>query len=300
MPKTVTGRIIKSLGGFYYVESAGLVYECRGRGSLRSRGLTPTVGDECAVTVWENGLCSVDDISPRKNILARPAIANLDRLFVVVSSTSPRPNLLTIDRLIAACEWNDIEPSLIMTKLDLGDLSSMAQIYSSSGFKVWMIDYRDDSSLESLKEDMKGHISAFAGNSGVGKSTLLNALCPSLSQQTGETSRKLGRGRHTTRSVELFDLPFGGKIADTPGFSSFDNGLGANIPEDQIQFCFREFSDYLGKCKFSSCAHTVETGCAVLAAMESGVINPSRHKSYLTMRAEMKDEKTKSTKKEDG
>lgn len=272
---------MQSIGGFYYVAAEDKVFECRGRGALRSKGITPTVGDRCKITVPEGSsdknLSVVDEILPRRNVLVRPAVANLDKLFIVVSSCKPRPNPLIIDRLIAAAEYDDIEPVLVLTKLDLGDLSSLEAIYKSAGFRVITADYDKPESLREVRDEMRGALSAFAGNSGVGKSTLLNAICPQLSQETGETSEKLGRGKHTTRSVQLFCIEKDTYIADTPGFSSFDGDLGMRIPAGKLEMCFREFSPYLGKCKFVSCAHIKDQGCAVLEAVEKGIENETEN-----------------------
>ncbi len=276
----LNGLILKSTGGFYYVEASGSIYECRARGILRKKEITPLVGDRCVISVPENGLPMVDDIHERKNSLIRPAVANIDKLFIVVSSCQPAPNLLITDRLIAAAEYADIEPIIVLTKQDLSECKNVKEIYSGAGFKVINIRYDETEGIEQVKAELKDCISAFAGNSGVGKSTLLNAIEPDLGLATSHISEKLGRGRHTTRTVELFSLSCGGRIADTPGFSSFDGKLGFVIEKDQLQFCFREFSDHIGNCLFTSCAHTCEKGCAVIDAVKSGNISRSRHDSY--------------------
>lgn len=292
-----SGLIMQSIGGFYYVkeEISDRIYECRGRGILRAKGITPTVGDRCKIAVPNDlsgtNLSTVNEILSRKNILVRPAVANLDKLFVVISSCKPRPNLLVTDRLIAAAEYDDIEPVLVLTKLDLGDISEIESIYKSSGFKVLVADYDNPDGLPAVRDEMRGCLSAFAGNSGVGKSTLLNALCPQLSQETSETSEKLGRGRHTTRSVQLFCIDTDTYIADTPGFSSFDGELGVRIPADKLELCYREFGSCLGMCKFVSCAHIKDKGCAVLEALERGEIQRSRHESYAVMHEESRQKK---------
>lgn len=279
----IDGIIVKGIGGFYYVEAADRVYECKARGVFRLRDLVPTVGDRCTVELGEDGSAVIADIAPRRNILVRPPVANLDKLFVVVSSQSPAPNTLVIDRVIAAAEYADIEPIVIITKTDLSPCDDIREIYSGAGFKVIPVSYADGAGLEEIRTELTGAVSAFAGNSGVGKSTLLNAIEPTLSRKTAQISNKLGRGRHTTREVELFSLPFGGRIADTPGFSSFDGELGAPIEKDQLQFCFREFSEYLNTCRFTSCAHLREKGCSVVEALGQGRIAKSRHESYVTM-----------------
>lgn len=298
------GIILKGIGGFYYVEAEGTLYECRGRGALRGRGgkaaaggITPLAGDRCVISVYANGLASLDRILERRNCLMRPPVANLDYLFIVVSACEPQPNALTVDRFISLAEHKGIEPILVLTKLDkarVGGFEAIAafgDIYRQAGFTVIEADYADESAafLDEIRALMKDKISAFAGNTGVGKSTLLNALCPELNRETGETSRKLGRGRHTTRETELFSLDFGGRIADTPGFSSFDSEFSEFVYKEDLPDTFREFAEYVGQCKFTGCSHTCEKGCAVLEAVQQGKISPTRHADYVTLYNEVKD-----------
>jgi len=288
--KTVEGIIIKGIGGFYYVETAEKIYECRARGIFRKNGITPLAGDRVIISVPESSIPMVDEIKGRINSLVRPPVANLSRLFIVVSVCSPAPSTLIIDRLIAFAENKNIEPIIVITKNDLGSSDEIFNIYSKSGFKTILIDYKNNSGVNEVKELLKDGINAFVGNSGVGKSTLLNAICPELNVKTADISEKLGRGRHTTREVELFDLPFGnGKIADTPGFSSLDFDNADVVYKEDLPYCFREFRDYLGNCKFTSCTHTVEKGCAVLEAVDSGEIQKSRHESYVSIYNDVKD-----------
>lgn len=286
---SIHGIIMKGIGGFYYVDAGETVYECKARGVFRKRGQTPLVGDRVVISVPENGYALIDEIEERKNSLVRPPLANLDKLFLVVSSCSPSPNALVIDRLIAHAEKKNIEPIVVLTKNDICDCHGFGSIYEKAGFATVYTDYSDLSSLEPIKDLMKDHVSAFAGNSGVGKSTLINAIMPELQLKTGEISEKLGRGRHTTRQAELFKLPFGGMIADTPGFSALDIEKGEVIHKEELADCFREFSDHIGNCRFTSCAHTVEKGCAVLEALDNNEISKSRHDSYVTMYNEVKD-----------
>lgn len=295
------GIIIKGIGGFYYVEADGQVYECRGRGTLRGRGgkaasagITPLAGDRCVISVYENGLASLDRILERRNFLMRPPVANLDNLFIVVSACEPQPNALTVDRFVSLAEHKGIEPVLVLTKLDKASDEGFGDIYRKAGFTVIDADYGGNEQerqafLDAIREIMRDKISAFAGNTGVGKSTLLNALCPALERETGETSRKLGRGRHTTRETELFTLDFGGRIADTPGFSSFDSEFSEIVYKEDLPDTFREFAQYVGQCRFTGCSHTCEKGCEVLAAVERGEIAPSRHADYVTLYNEVKD-----------
>lgn len=297
MSSKLNGTIVKGIGGFYYVEAAGRIYECKARGVFRLHELVPTVGDHCEITVNDDGYALIESISERRNIFVRPAVANLDKLFVVVSARDPSPNTLVIDRVVAAAEYSDVEPIIVLTKTDLAPADEIREVYQKAGIKVITVNYQTGEGIQLVRDELTRCTSAFAGNSGVGKSTLLNAVDPTLRQKTADISRKLGRGRHTTREVELFRLPFGGMIADTPGFSSFDGEVGAVIEKDQLQYCFREFEPYLGECRFVSCAHLCEKGCAVLAGLKAGCIAKSRHESYLAMYEEAKNIKPWENKK---
>ena len=293
--RQLRGRILKGIGGFYYVEADGQMIECRGRGVLRGKGgrserVTPLAGDRCEITVHPDGLASLDRVLERRNFLLRPPLANLDNLFIVISMCDPSPNCLTADRLISLAEYKGIQPVIVLTKLDRAEENGFGDIYRRAGFTVIAADYSGDGTfLDDIRAVMKDKISAFAGNTGVGKSTLLNALCPSLHRETGETSKKLGRGRHTTRETELFPLDFGGKIADTPGFSSFDGEFAEVVYKEDLPDTFREFAEYEGQCRFTGCSHTCEKGCAVLEAVRQGNIAPSRHDSYVALYNEVKD-----------
>ena len=282
------GTIIKGIGGFYYVEVAGDIYECKARGVFRKNKISPLPGDRVKLTVNNGAENTVDDILPRRNVLVRPPIANIDRLFVVTSVCEPKPNTLVIDKLIAIAEKNNIEPILVITKNDLGDSAELENIYRTAGFETVVTSAETGEGAEKIKELIEGHISAFAGNTGVGKSSLLNSIDSSLSLQTGEISDKLGRGRHTTRHIELFKI-CGGYIADTPGFSSLDFQNADKILKDELPFCFREFEEYLGTCKFSTCSHTSDKGCKIIEAVSEGKIHHSRHENYVAMYNEVKD-----------
>jgi len=277
------GRILKATGGFYYVLSDAVLYECRARGLFRKNGVSPLVGDwvEIEETGEEKGY--VTRILDRKNSLIRPPLANLDQLFLVVSVADPQPNLLVLDKLIAIAEHKKIEPFLIVTKTDLGEWETLAALYEKAGFQVFCTGLDQDSDLAMLRRSMEGKISAFCGNSGVGKSSLLNRIDSRLDLSTAQISQKLGRGRHTTRHVQLYPVSGGGYIADTPGFSSMDLERYEVILKEQLQYCFREFGPHLNQCRFTGCSHTKEKGCAVLAAMKEGEIASSRHDSYCTL-----------------
>lgn len=286
-----TGKLIKGIGGFYYVKCDGEVYECKARGNFRKQKISPLVGDNVEFNVFENSENAIENILPRKNELIRPPLANLDTLFIVSSLTDPKVNTEIIDNLIAICEYKQIEPVIVFTKTDLDDSGEYYKnIYTNAGFKVILCDNNTGSGSQEIKELLKGKSSAFTGNTGVGKSSLLNNIFPNLKLKTGETSKKLGRGKHTTRQCELFDTD-GGYVADTPGFSSLDFQKCERILKVDLPYCFREFVEYLPYCKFSTCSHTSDKGCAVLKAVEDGKISESRHNSYVSMYEEVKNYK---------
>lgn len=284
--QNVRGRIIKSLGGFYYVadsEQKENIIECRARGAFRQQNVKPCVGDWAQVELTLQGKGYVVEIEERKNSLVRPPLANLDQLVLVVSIADPAPNAFVLDKLIAIAEYQEIEPIIVITKCDLADPEEFAQIYRKAGFTVLETKSLQHEGIESVMEILKDKTSAFCGNSGAGKSTLLNAIDPRLSLDTGDISQKLGRGRHTTRHVELYELPSGGFVADTPGFSAVDLEKFQIILKDELAGCFREMRQYEGKCRFRGCSHTKEAGCAVLEAVKNGEISQSRHQSYLNL-----------------
>ena len=279
---------MKSVGGFYYVRCDGEMYECKARGSFRKRGSSPVAGDRVRITVPDDGFCALEEILPRKNKLKRPALANIDILVIVCSTVDPQPNFAVIDKMTAAAVNNDMQPVIVVSKNDIKNGDEVAAVYRGSGIEVFQVSPESRDEADALLELLRGKVSAFTGNSGVGKSTLLNMLFPHLELATGEISEKLGRGRHTTRVVELFEEN-GCIVADTPGFSTVDLQRYELIDRERLQYCFPEFEEYLGQCQFTSCAHTCEKGCAILAAVEEGKIHPSRHKSYVAMYNEVKD-----------
>lgn len=283
-----TGIIMKITGGFYYVEAADSVYECKARGVFRKRGMTPLVGDVVDITVPDDGYCSIDKIHERRNSLVRPALANLDNLMIISSVKEPDVNLYLIDKMTAAAVNKEITPIVVFSKSDLAQTDDLVDIYRKVNILAFSFSSVDNQGLDEIKAVLKDKVTAFCGNSGVGKSTLLNALFPELSLQTGEISDKLGRGRHTTRTVELFKK-HGGYIADTPGFSTVDIERFELIRKDELKFAFPEFDEYFGTCQFNSCNHVCEKGCRVLKAVEEGIIPRSRHDSYVRMYNEVKD-----------
>ncbi|GAA6395963.1 ribosome small subunit-dependent GTPase A [Solibaculum mannosilyticum] len=289
--KQLSGIIQKGIGGFYYVEAADAVYECRARGIFRKEKITPVAGDYVRITVQEGSLTdgSVDEILPRKNVLKRPPVANVDQLFVVASLVDPLPNTLLMDKLIGIAERHHIDPVVLVNKCDLEDAGPLCQIYQTAGIPAIAVSARTGEGIDRVREMLSGKLNVFTGNSGVGKSSILNQLFPRLELPTGDISRKLGRGRHTTRQVELFPLEGGGYLADTPGFSSVDLEKCEVILKDQLPDCFREFGPYLGACQFTSCAHIGEKGCRVKQAVDEGKIHPSRYENYVELYHQVKN-----------
>ena len=285
----MNGYVVKGIGGFYYVNTGAEVLECKAKGIFRKRRISPVAGDNVTLET-ENGGIVIAQIAERKNVFIRPPIANLDVLFLVASTTQPVPSTLVLDKLSAIAVDKGVQPVIICTKGDLAETEFLEKAYEKSTIPFIRVDYETGAGLEEIKGWIKGRLCAFCGNSGVGKSTLLNALAPQLGQQTGEISQKLGRGRHTTREVTIFEA-FGGRIADTPGFASLDTGRACYIPKENLELAFPEFRPYLGKCRFTGCAHRSETGCAVLAALEKGEISKTRYDSYAMMYDEVKDVK---------
>lgn len=282
------GIILKGIGGFYYVEAAGEVYECKARGLFRKTGIKPLAGDRVEISVNDRAENTIERIHERSGEFVRPPVANVDRLFIVASVCEPKPVLLVIDRLTAIAVNKGVEPIVLFTKCDLGSSEEYVEIYRKAGILSFAVCAETGEGVERVRRELSGHISAFCGNTGVGKSTLLNAVDPSLSLKTGEISDKLGRGRHTTRQSELFKVE-GGYVADTPGFSSFDLEETELITKDDLPFAFPEFEPYIGKCKFSTCLHVKDKGCGIIEAVERGDIPKSRHESYCAMMEQAKN-----------
>ncbi|MCH5192507.1 MAG: ribosome small subunit-dependent GTPase A [Oscillospiraceae bacterium] len=277
------GILLKAVGGLYYAETPSGIYECKARGIFRKQDISPCAGDRVVLSDISGETAVVDKILPRKNSLIRPPLANLDYIVFVISTCEPSPNLTLLDKFLAIAEFKGIGSIIAVTKLDLQKDASLRDIYKNSGAEFLEIDYENPASYMKLYDMLSGKVSAFTGNTGVGKSTLLNHIDESLEIKTGEISKKLGRGRHTTRNVELYKLANGGYIADTPGFSTFETRKYDIIMKEQLADCFPEFREYNGECRFPDCAHIKEKGCAVLEAVESGDIPRSRHISYTEM-----------------
>ena len=284
------GIILKGIGGFYYVETDEGVFECKAKGKFRSKKISPVAGDRVSVTVINDKDNTIDEIFYRKNCLKRPPVANIDKLIIVVSSVRPKPNTLIIDKMTVLAEKNNIEPVIVITKTDLHFDEELVNIYRSAGYRVYTFSTCDRSELDSIKNELKGCISAFTGNSGVGKSTLINALNGELNLETGEISDKLGRGRHTTRQAEIFHVAEG-LVIDTAGFSSIDFTADNLIFADELQHFFREFGEVIGECRFTGCNHLGDKGCRVCELVENGTISKSRYESYISMFNETKDYK---------
>ncbi|MBE6915432.1 MAG: ribosome small subunit-dependent GTPase A [Ruminococcaceae bacterium] len=290
--EVVKGRIIKGIGGFYYVDSGDRVYECRARGKFRKLGLKPCVGDWCEVQVVDETHGYLQELLPRKNELIRPHVCNLDALVIVVSQAPPVTDLFLIDRVSAIAVHYGMEVIICINKCDLSSGEDLAQLYESVGFRVVCVSGKTGEGVDLLKEAIAGKLSAFTGNSGVGKSTVINAISPALNLETGDINEKIGRGRHTTRHSELFRISHNTWIADTPGFSAFDTERMELITPEDLKHGFPEMERFEGMCAYQDCAHVKDRGCAVLQAVENGEIAKSRHDSYVKLYQSMKEIKS--------
>ncbi|MBQ9492548.1 MAG: ribosome small subunit-dependent GTPase A [Oscillibacter sp.] len=283
-----TGRIRKALSGFYYVESDGGTLTCRARGKFRKDGISPLVGDFVEVRELGPGEGFIERVLPRRNAFRRPAVANIDQMVVIASAAPPVTDPFLIDRMLSVAVFKDCQTLLLLNKCDLDPANALYALYRASGVETLRLSAATGEGLDALRTLLQGKLSAFTGNSGVGKSSILNALDPAFQLKTGDISNALGRGRHTTRHIEIYRLPSGGEAVDTPGFSSFETEelnleLKARLPET-----FPEFAPYLSDCRFIGCSHTKEKGCAVLDAVRRGDIQRSRHNSYVRLYEELK------------
>lgn len=281
--------ILKGIGGFYYVRTDTGIVECKARGRFRKSSEKPAIGDHVTIEVQEDGTGYMMSIQPRKNKLMRPAVSNIDQLVVVCSAAPPVTETLLIDKVTAIAEFKEMDTIIAINKCDLNRGDRLYDIYTQAGFSVFRVSAETGEGIDALQEQLRGRVSAFAGNSGVGKSSLLNAIDPRFQMKTGSISSKTERGRHTTRHVELVELSVGGYIADTPGFSAFDTERMDLILKDDLQYAFREFEPYLNQCQFTGCAHVKEKGCAIRAAVEAGKIPKERHESYCQLYESVKD-----------
>ncbi len=272
---------MRSLSGFYDVQTPQGLVNCRGRGSLR-RGAIPLTGDMVEITL-EGKRGMVERILPRRNQFLRPAVANIDLLVIFAANVNPVTEPFLIDRVAAIAGDKDVQVVLCVNKCDLDPAADLMRIYSRAGFPVIAASAQTGQGVAQLRELIRGKLAAFTGNSGVGKSSMLNALCPELALPVGEVSEKLGRGRHTTRHVELYDLGDDTYVADTPGFSSFDTDQMEVLLKENLQYAFPDFAPYLGKCQFHDCTHRREPGCCLHQAVDSGEVEPTRYDSYLRL-----------------
>lgn len=284
------GIIFKALSGFYYVDCGGETVTCRARGKFRHENIKPLVGDRVTLTPQGDGTGTVDAILPRKNEFQRPAVANIDLLVIIASGAIPVTDPFLIDRVTAVAGRRNCPCAICFNKWDLEQPQDLFETYRSAGFPTLRVSAETGEGIEELSQLIAGKVCAFTGNSGVGKSSILNALDPEGRRPVGEVSEKLGRGRHTTRHVELFRLANGAVVADTPGFSSFEEEGGwGSCPPEELQYAFQEFEPYLDRCRFVGCAHVKEKDCAVLEALAEGKIAPSRHASYVRLYEEAKE-----------
>ena len=282
MTEKRTGRIVRSISGFYDVQTPKGLVTCRGRGTLRKNQETPLTGDMVEITV-ENGKGMVEKILPRRNRFIRPAVANVDALVVFAANVNPVTEPFLIDRVAAIAGDQEVAVYIVINKCDLDPALDLSRIYQNAGFPVIVASAETGEGVEALRQLINGKLTAFTGNTGVGKSSMLNKLCPHLQLATGEVSEKLGRGRHTTRHVELYSLGEDTYVADTPGFASFDTEQMDVILKDNLQYAFGDFAPYLGNCQFHDCSHRKEPGCAVRQAAEQGEIEMTRYDSYLRL-----------------
>ena len=282
MEKTITGRIVRSISGFYDVQTPEGLVTCRARGILRRAGSTPLTGDVVQISRdGEKGM--VEKLMPRKNSFVRPAVANVDALVVFAANVNPVTEPFLIDRVAAIAGDQEVPVYLCVNKCDLDPAEELVRIYEKAGFPVIRTSAETGEGVAQLRQLLQGKLTAFTGNSGVGKSSILNRLCPQLNLATGEVSEKLGRGRHTTRHVELFSLDEETYVVDTPGFSSFDTDQMELILKENLQYAFPDFGPYIGQCRFDDCSHRKEPDCAVRSAVEAGQIEKSRYDSYLRL-----------------
>lgn len=277
-----TGRILRSLSGFYDVQTDCGLITCRGRGHLRRKADCPLTGDIVEITI-EQGKGMVEKILPRKNCFVRPAVANVDILVIFAANVNPVTEPFLIDRVAAIANDQGVEVCICVNKCDLDTGDELTRIYRNAGFTVIQTSAETGEGVEQLRALLRGKIAAFTGNSGVGKSSILNRLSPPLTLATGEVSQKLGRGRHTTRHVEIYRLDDDIFVADTPGFSSFDTDQMEVILKENLQYAFPDFAPFVGKCQFRDCTHRKEPGCAVRQALENGEIEHTRYDSYLRL-----------------
>lgn len=284
------GRIQKALSGFYYVKcDGGKSVQCKARGRFRKDGVTPLVGDFVEISDLGNGEGRVETILPRRNSFDRPSVANIDQLVIICSNAIPKTEPYLVDRMTAIATLKNCDVLLCINKCDLDPAEELTAYYTAAGFSPICVSAETGDGIDTLRAAIRDKLSAFTGNSGVGKSSILNALDPSIQIKVGEVSAALGRGRHTTRHVELYTLADGAEVIDTPGFSSFEaEELNLEL-KHHLAETFPEFAPFADACRFVGCSHTKEKGCAVLDAVRDGKIVKGRHESYVRLYEELKD-----------
>ena len=283
------GRIIKGIGGFYDVLLQNeQTIRCKARGRFRNEGLTPMVGDLVEVSFPETGFASMDEILPRTNALLRPPVSNIDLLVIVLSASVPKPDFLLADKLLIQAKTLKIEPILVLNKIDVAKPEILEEFSCDySAFRTLLSSSHTEENIDALKVALTNRVSCFAGQSAVGKSSLLNALFPQLSLETGELAKRTDRGKHTTRQAELW--PFlGGAVLDTPGFSLFEM---SELSQDALNTCYPEFDGVYTECRFSGCRHNAEPDCAVKALLETGKLSQGRYTRYLEIQKEIEEKR---------
>ena len=281
------GRILKGIGGFYYVDTGESLVTCRARGKFRKTGETPRVGDIVEISVQNDGSGYLLEIDERKNTLIRPPISNIDVIAIVASKAPPKTDTYFIDRIAAMAVHKNIEVCVVINKCDEDIAEELYDIYKNTDVNIFRVSALSGDGTEELKKYLKGKFTAFTGNSGVGKSTLINSLLPSANLETGEINDKIGRGRHTTRQVEILKLDEDSWIADTPGFSAFDIVTKDGVTAESLQDLFPEFDEFKNDCRYIGCSHIKDSECAIIEAVESGKIEKTRYESYVKMYEEL-------------
>lgn len=277
------GIIIKALSGFYYVDTSKGVVSCKARGKFRLDGTSPLVGDRVRLSVEKDGSGRIDEVLKRKNFFIRPAVSNIDTLVFIAANVNPVTDPFLIDRVAVIAQETGCELVVCVNKIDLDKGDDLYGIYSAAGYRVIRTSAETGEGTAELLDALRGKVCAFTGNSGVGKSSILNVLLPDADIPTDEVSEHLGRGKHTTRHVELYPLGENTFIADTPGFASFEISMMRAVTKEQLQYDFPEFAPYIGKCRFLDCAHIREPDCAVRRALDEGRIGQTRYESYVRL-----------------